>query len=53
MSRFNKKNSKWKIHHISTDTKLDVEERTIERRARKHLDFQPTVEARATGTTIA
>lgn len=32
---------KWKINHISTDTKLDLEERTIERRARKHLGTQP------------
>ena len=43
----------WKINHISTDTKLDLEERTIERRTRKHPDFQPTFEARTTGTTIA
>ena len=53
MSRFYIKNPKWKINHISADTKLDVEERTIERRTRKHLGFQPTTEARTTGTTIA
>ena len=42
-SRFYIKNPKWKIHHISTDTKLDIEERTNERRTRKHPDFQPTL----------
>lgn len=43
MSRFCIKNSKWEINHIRTDTKLGIEERTIERRARKHLGTQPTL----------